>query len=262
VVVLHGAGRNRGVLRLRGGWIALAQQYRLALLLPEQSSENNRARCQLFRPHDVKRGSGEAMSIRQMIRRAVKQFGSDPRQVFVVGFSAGGGMAGSFAGSLSIGVCRRRVFAGMPVGCARTPITALARMRRAIRAVADGPRGRCARKLAVAQVLARAWRSGKGNATRPSIPRTRRCSLRSGVNSTAAGLNGNQSNRARPAQALMGQAEPATSVDLWTIAQMGHGFPVDPTRRQAAVSVPGSLDAGVSGAQSMAAFWGLKRPRT
>ena len=67
VVVLHGCGQNASSFASEAGWIALAQQYRLALLLPEQSSENNRARCfNWFRPHDVKRGSGEAMSIRQM----------------------------------------------------------------------------------------------------------------------------------------------------------------------------------------------------
>jgi len=153
-----------------GGRIALAQQYRLALLLPEQSSENNRARCfNWFRPHDVKRGSGEAMSIRQMIRRAVKQFGSDPRQVFVVGFRPAVALAAALLAAYPSVFAAGGVFAGMPVGCARTPITALARMRRADSAGRGRPsRPMCAEARGRASP-GRAWRSGKGNATRPSI---------------------------------------------------------------------------------------------
>jgi feruloyl esterase len=85
VVVLHGCGQDAGTFAADAGWLALAQQFRLALLLPEQSYENNRGRCfNWFRPEDARRGSGEAASIRQMIRTSVKRFGSDPRRIFVV----------------------------------------------------------------------------------------------------------------------------------------------------------------------------------
>src|SRR4051794_30660505 len=80
VVVLHGCGQDAALFETDAGWVALAARFRLALLLPQQSYDNNQARWfNWFRPEHVRHGSGEAMSIRQMIRAVVKRFGSDPR---------------------------------------------------------------------------------------------------------------------------------------------------------------------------------------
>lgn len=99
VVVLHGCRQDAASFANDAGWIAVAQRFRLALLLPEQTYENNKGRCfNWFRPEDVKRGSGEVMSIRQMLRHATRLFGSDPKRIFVTGFSAGGRMAAALIG--------------------------------------------------------------------------------------------------------------------------------------------------------------------
>src|ERR1700712_4806868 len=45
VVVLHGCGQDAAHFAADAGWIALAQQFRLALLLPQQAYENNPGRC-------------------------------------------------------------------------------------------------------------------------------------------------------------------------------------------------------------------------
>jgi len=133
VVVLHGCRQDAATFAVEAGWLALAQQFRCALLLPEQTSENNRGRCfNWFQPDDVRRGSGEAMSIRQMIRKASKRFGSDPRRIFVVGFSAGGGMTAALLAAYPRVFAAGGVVAGMPVGCARTPMVAMLKMQRAV----------------------------------------------------------------------------------------------------------------------------------
>src|SRR4051794_36433391 len=93
VVVLHGCGQDAAHFAAVAGWVGLAVRLRLAVLLPQESSDNIQARCfNWFRPEDVRHGSGEAMSIRQMFRAAAKRFGSDPRRIFIADFSAGGGM--------------------------------------------------------------------------------------------------------------------------------------------------------------------------
>ena len=115
---------------MRAGWISRGER-RLALLLPEQTSANNRGLCfSWYRPEDVRRGGGEAMSIRQMLRVAIKKCRSDPRRVFIAGFSAGGGMAAAMLAAYPAVFAAGGVVAGMPVGAARTQMQALLRMRR------------------------------------------------------------------------------------------------------------------------------------
>ena len=140
VVVLHGCGQQAAAFAADSGWIALADELGFALLLPEQVSENNRGRCfNWFRPDDVRRGSGEAMSIRQMIRVAAARYGSDPKRLFIAGFSAGGGMAAAMLAAYPAVFAAGGVAAGMPVGCAHSQVGAMLHMRRA-----DSTRSRAA----------------------------------------------------------------------------------------------------------------------
>jgi poly(3-hydroxybutyrate) depolymerase len=51
-------------------------------------------------------------------------------------------------------------------------------------------------------------------------------------------------------------ARGAPAVELWTLADMGHGFPISPGCGSPA---PWVLDAGMPAATHIAAFWGLGR---
>ena len=189
VVVLHGCGQDAGRFAADAGWLALAQQFRLALLLPEQNYKNNRGLCfNWFRPDDVRRDSGEAASICQMIRTAVKRFGSDPRRIFVVGFSAGGGMAAALLAAYPTVFAAGGVVAGMPVGSASTPMGAMLHMRRAtcVEPGRHSPMMFVSRRVRNRAGPGRACRSGRATATAPSIPRMRRDSQRNGANCTVA----------------------------------------------------------------------------
>ena len=130
VVVLHGCGQDAARFAADAGWLDLARHRGLALLLPEQTSANNRGLCfSWFRAKDVRRGSGEALSIRQMVRLAATRYRSDRRRVFIAGFSAGGGMAAAMLAAYPAVFAAGGVAAGMPVGAARTQMQAVLRMR-------------------------------------------------------------------------------------------------------------------------------------
>ena len=264
VVVLHGCGQDAPRFAADAGWLALAERFRLALLLPQQTHENNRGRCfNWFRPQDARHGSGEAMSIRQMIRTAVKRFGSDPRRIYVTGFSAGGGMTVAMLASYPALFAAGAVVAGLPVGCARTPLGAMLNMRQANlgrprEALADDVRsaGRShSRKtwprLSIwqgerdrtvdpgnAEALAAQWSELHGYGPVPA------------VDQSAAGTR----------RRAWGRPNRSPAVELWTLPSVGHGFPVD--ARAPGGGRPGAwvVDAGLCAAQRIAEFWGLERP--
>ncbi len=266
VVVLHGCGQDAARFAGDAGWLDLAREQRLALLLPEQTRANNRGLCfSWYLPGDVRRGSGEAMSIRQMLRLAVKKYRSDPRRVFIAGFSAGGGMAAAMLAAYPAVFAAGGVVAGMPVGSARTQMQALLRMRRGnplrlrhylaanVRAAAPSRATRAWPRLSIwqgardqtvspvnAEALADQWSELHGWGAQPTTV----AEVTPGVQRRAWGRAG------RPA------------VELWTLDGFGHGFPVDPHAPGGGRVGPWVADAGLSAAQRMAAFWGLDGPQS
>jgi poly(hydroxyalkanoate) depolymerase family esterase len=68
-----------------------------ALLLPQQQRSNNpNGYFNWFQSGDIERGRGEALSIRQMVKKMVSDHGVDRTRVFVTGLSAGGAMTPVF----------------------------------------------------------------------------------------------------------------------------------------------------------------------
>ncbi len=102
VVVLHGCTQTAASYDLGAGWSTLADRYGFALLLPEQQRSNNPNGCfNWFQTGDIKRGHGEALSIRQMVDKMVSDHGIDRKRVFVTGLSAGGAMTSVMLATLS-----------------------------------------------------------------------------------------------------------------------------------------------------------------
>jgi poly(hydroxyalkanoate) depolymerase family esterase len=129
IVLLHGCGQTAARFAADTGWIALADRLGIPLVLPEQSGENNQGRCfNWFRPLHVRRGFGEALSIRQMVDTAVARFDCDPRRVFIAGLSAGGAMAAALLAAYPDMFAGGAIVAGLPVGAASSATEALARM--------------------------------------------------------------------------------------------------------------------------------------
>jgi poly(hydroxyalkanoate) depolymerase family esterase len=265
VVVLHGCGQDAATFAADAGWLALAEDRGLALLLPEQTSANNRGLCfNWYLPADVRRGSGEAMSIRQMLRLAIKRYRSDPRRVFIAGFSAGGGMALAMLAAYPAVFAAGGVAAGMPVGSARTQMQALLRMRdgnplrsrqflaAAVRAAAPARATRSWPRLSI-------WQGGRDRTVNPD-------------NADALAAQWSELQGWGPSPTTVDEVGPGIrrlawgraarpAVELWTLEAVGHGFPADPGTPGGGRIGPWVVDAGLSATRSMAEFWGLARRR-
>ncbi len=130
VVVLHGCTQSSAGYDLGSGWSALAERHGFAVLFPEQQRANNANLCfNWFSPDDTRRGSGEVLSIREMIATMVDRGAIDPARVFVTGLSAGGAMASSLLASYPEVFAGGAIIAGLPAGAAGTMPQAFDRMR-------------------------------------------------------------------------------------------------------------------------------------
>ncbi|WP_442914297.1 extracellular catalytic domain type 1 short-chain-length polyhydroxyalkanoate depolymerase [Kribbella sp. NBC_01245] len=119
VVALHGCTQSAAAYDDEPGWVALAQQAGFSLVLPQQQSANNASKCfNWFEQADTARGSGEALSIKQMADRMVSDLGSDAERVFVTGLSAGGSMAAVMLVTYPEVFAGGAVVAGLPYRCA------------------------------------------------------------------------------------------------------------------------------------------------
>jgi feruloyl esterase len=264
IVVLHGCQQDAAGFAAQAGWLALARRLRCALVLPEQTAENNRGRCfNWHRPADARRDGGEAKSIRQMVSVATRRFRSDRRRVFVVGLSAGGAMAVALLAAYPATFAAGAAVAGMPVGSASSSAMALLRMHRA-----DPFRSRTALAAAIqAAVPARStrswprlsiWQGGRDRTVNPANAEALAAQW-----TALHGFEAAPTSETAPAPGILRRAwgRPARpAVELWTIAGMGHGFPVDPRRVDGESEGPWVVDAGLSAARHIAAFWGIDRP--
>ncbi len=132
IVLLHGCGQTAASFARDAGWIDLAEELGIPLVLPEQAGSNNHGRCfNWFSPAQTARDRGESLSIRQMVSVAAAQFRSDPARVFVAGLSAGGAMTAALLAAWPDVFSAGAIVAGLPVGAASSTAEALVRMAEA-----------------------------------------------------------------------------------------------------------------------------------
>ncbi|CAM5679306.1 hypothetical protein GCM10010222_19340 [Streptomyces tanashiensis] len=125
VVALHGCTQSASDYYAHSGWPTFADRYGFALVLPQTSSANNANSCfNWFEPGDSARGQGEALSIKQMVDKAVAQYGSDSRRVFVTGLSAGAGMTANMLAAYPDVFAGGSIDSGLPASCATSVSTA------------------------------------------------------------------------------------------------------------------------------------------
>ncbi|GGY42655.1 alpha/beta hydrolase family esterase [Streptomyces tanashiensis] len=119
VVALHGCTQNASDYYAHSGWPTFADRYGFALVLPQTSSANNANSCfNWFEPGDSARGQGEALSIKQMVDKAVAQYGSDSRRVYITGLSAGAGMTANMLAAYPDVFEGGSIGSGLPASCA------------------------------------------------------------------------------------------------------------------------------------------------
>ena len=118
VVALHGCTQSAAAYDAESGWAMLASRWQFALLLPQQQSSNNASSCfNWFEAGDIARGSGEALSIRQMVAKMATDHGVDPARVYVTGLSAGGAMTSVMLATYPEVFAGGAIIAGVPYSC-------------------------------------------------------------------------------------------------------------------------------------------------
>jgi poly(hydroxyalkanoate) depolymerase family esterase len=243
VVVLHGCTQNAAGYDTGAGWSALATRYGFALLMPEQKPSNNANTCfNWFNPEDISRGSGEALSIRQMIARMARDHSIDGKRIFITGLFAGGA-----------------IIAGLPYGIASNVQQALNGMFQ--------PPSRPARELGD---LVRRASNHKGPWPKLSVWHG---SADKTVNPANAceivkqwvdvhGLQPlpmSQSMVHGHRRALWWNADGESLIESWTITDMAHGTPLGIADNDERYGAQGAfmIEAGISSSYHIASFFGL-----
>lgn len=259
VVVLHGCTQSAAEYDLGSGWSAMADAAGFAVLFPEQARANNFNLCfNWFEPGDVRRGKGEAASIRQMIETMISRHGLDRDRVYITGLSAGGAMASVMLATYPEVFAGGAVIAGLPYGVAASVPEAF-----------DAMRGH----------------GGPGEAALPG--KVRKASPHKGPWPSISVWHGSADHTVSPSngEAVLAQWRGVHDLDpepshtqvaaghtrrVWRdakgrallehnlVAGMGHGVPLKPDG-SAGGGVSGAymLDVGVASTRDIAASWGL-----
>jgi poly(hydroxyalkanoate) depolymerase family esterase len=119
VVVLHGCTQGAADIA-QTGWNELADGNGFVVVYPEE--QKNPVHCFAWAAgmgsaDDVTRGKGENESVRQMVDKASGAHGTDPKRVYVAGFSAGAAMAVVLAATWPDVFSAAASFAGIPFDC-------------------------------------------------------------------------------------------------------------------------------------------------
>ena len=118
VVLLHGCTQNANAYFTNSGWRKYADQWRFALIVPEQKSANQPLSCfNWYTEGDITRGQGEALSIKQMVDYAKSAYGLSGSRIFVSGLSAGGAMTSVMLATYPDTFAAGSVVAGIPYRC-------------------------------------------------------------------------------------------------------------------------------------------------
>lgn len=130
VVVLHGSAQSAKSYDMGSGWSALADECGIALLFPEQQKKNNAlGSFNWFERGDSRRGGGEPLSIRHMIRKVAADHAVDPSRVFITGLSSGGAMASVMLATYPEVFAGGAIIAGLPYRSADSLMQAMFRMK-------------------------------------------------------------------------------------------------------------------------------------
>ena len=259
VVVLHGCGQDAAGYDHGAGWSTLADRYGFALLFPEQNAANNPNRCfNWFTPENTQRGSGDALSIYQMVVKLQSDCDLDPERTYITGLSAGGAMTSVMLATYPEVFAGGAIIAGLAYGSAADIPQAFARMRgqggpaadslpALVRAASDheGPwptisvwhgSGDTTVVPANAEAIVSQWRTIHGVAVEPD-----RSEMVDGY-----------------PRMVWTDAEGRDVIEEYSITGMGHGTPLS-TQGEEGYGAAGAfmLEAAISSTQRIAEFWGI-----
>lgn len=259
VVVLHGCTQSAAGYDHGSGWSALADEHGFAVLFPEQQRANNPNLCfNWFVPDDIRRGSGETLSIRQMVATMIAAHALDPTRVYVTGLSAGGAMASVLLATYPEVFAGGAIIAGLPFGTATSIPEAFDRMRGS--GSPDGPtmgeRVRSASDHQGPWPVVSVWH-GDSDATVSDANAAHIIDQWRHVHGLAATPTITERISGCPRR-VWRDADGRDVIEAYSIAGTGHGTPIDTVGEDGCGAAgPYMLEAGISSTRRIAAFWGL-----
>lgn len=253
VVAMHGCTQNAVGYGPGAGWTRLADQWKFSVVFPEQRPANNANSCfNWFEPSDTRRGSGEALSVKQMIDRMKQDLGSTA--VHVSGLSAGGAMTAVMLAAYPEVFAGGGVVAGLPFGCASTVSSAYNCMSPGVDLTPAqwGDKVRAAAAYSGARAKVSIWHGTADTTVRPM----------NGTELVEQWTNANgtdQTPEVRDTVAGYPHRVYGNTVEIYEITGMGHGHPVDPGSGTTQCGTAGAyiLDVNICSSYHMARFWGL-----
>jgi feruloyl esterase len=257
VVAMHGCTQTASAYYTNSGWPKYADRHGFVVVFPEQRTGNNANRCfNWFEPGDIRRGQGEALSIKQMVDRTVSTYGADRAKVYVTGLSAGGAMTSVMLATYPDVFAGGSVVAGLPYGCATSVATAFSCMNPGVnrtpaqwaQAVRDANPGYGGPWPRVA-----IWH-GTSDSTVVPLNATESRDQWVGVHGLSTTPTSTGSLPGPTSRETYGSGQ----VGLYRVQGMGHGTPVDPGSgdTQCGSTAAYFLDF-VCSTYYTAAFWGL-----
>ncbi|HVK21496.1 MAG TPA: PHB depolymerase family esterase [Actinokineospora sp.] len=253
VVVLHGCTQDAAGYGVNSGWTRLADANGFALALPQQKPANNANSCfNWFEPGDTARGSGEALSIRQMVDRMRTDVGS--ASAYVTGLSAGGAMTAVMLATYPDVFAGGGVVAGIPYRCATTVSAAFNCMSPGVGLTPAqwGDKVRAAFSHTGPRPKVSIWHGTADTTVKPV----------NGVELVDQWTNVLGTDQTPEVSDTVGgypHRVYGSVVESFDITGMNHGQPVDPGSGPAQCGTAAAyiLDVNVCAAHHIARFWGL-----
>ena len=260
VVVLHGCTQTAAGYDHGAGWSTLAARYGFALLLPEQQTANNPKRCfNWFLRGDTERGRGEALSIRQMVDRMVRDLAIDRRKIFVTGLSAGGAMTSVMLATYPDVFAGGAIIAGLPYRAA-TKVSEAYQSMFSVRERTAGEWGDLVREASPHRGPWPRVSVWHGDADAIVVPQNAAEIVKQWTD-----VHGLPAAPARTdvvdgyPREVWCDASGEIAIESYTITSMAHGTPLAPGSEGEQAGVAGAflLDVGISSSYHIAKFFGL-----
>lgn len=260
VVALHGCTQSAASYDVESGWAQLAQRWQFALLLPQQQSSNNSSTCfNWFESGDISRGSGEALSIRQMVQRMLTDHAGDPSRVYVTGLSAGGAMTAVMLATYPELFAGGAIIAGIPYRCGTGTTAAFSCMNPGsdLSPQQWGSRVRAASSHDGPWPVVSIWHGASDTTVRPAnlTEAMEQWTDVHGIDQIAEVEDTLGGNPRRQYKA----ADGSLRVETVLVSGMGHGTPVDPGSGEQQCGTAGAylLDVNLCSSYWIGRFWGL-----